>query len=58
MMAIDFIVPEAHQTYDGTAAVRHEFFQEALPPSTGVVQEQLIGDKGLLLHVDFIAAND
>ena len=58
MMAIDFIVPEAHQTYAGTAAVRHEFFQESLPPSTGVIQEQLIGDKGLLLNLDLIAATD
>lgn len=58
LMAVDSIVPEAEAAYRGTADVRHEFFKGALPPSTGIIQNKLIGVKGLLINLDFMAAAD
>lgn len=58
LMAVDSIVPEAEAAYRGTADVRHEFFKGALPPSTGIIQNKLVGVEGLLISVDFMAAHD
>jgi enamine deaminase RidA (YjgF/YER057c/UK114 family) len=58
LMAVDSVVPEAEAAYRGTADVRHEFFKGALPPSTGIIQNKLVGVEGLLISVDFMAAHD
>lgn len=58
LMAVDSIVPEVEAAYRGTADVRHEFFKGALPPSTGIIQNKLVGVEGLLINVDFMAAAD
>lgn len=58
LMAVDSLVTEAEPAYRGTADVRREFFKEALPPSTGVIQDRLVGPEGLLINVDFTAAAD
>jgi len=58
MMAVDFVVPEALQLYPQTADIRREIFKSALPPSTGVVQNGIIGEEGLLLSLHITAAMD
>lgn len=58
LMVVDSIVPEAEAAYRGTADVRREFFRGALLPSTGVIQNRLVGVEGLLVNVDIVAAGD
>jgi len=58
MMVVDFVIPEALQLYPQTADIRREIFKSALPPSTGVVQNGIIGEEGLLLSLHITAAMD
>jgi 2-iminobutanoate/2-iminopropanoate deaminase len=58
MMVVDFVVPEALQLYPQTADIRREIFKSALPPSTGVVQNGIVGGEGLVLSLHITAAKD
>ena len=58
LMVVDAIVPEAESAYRGTGKVRYKIFGKALPPSTGVIQNALIGPEGMLVNLDIVAAVD